>query len=60
MCNHCYHRFGRDRMATACEHLTRKMYAKGMCQNCYINGYNKSKRSDKRQSENDGALEQFP
>ena len=44
MCNHCYHRFGREAMADKCAHTDRKRYAKGKCQNCYINDYNKAKR----------------
>jgi hypothetical protein len=48
MCNHCYHRFGRDGNATNCVHKDRRNYAKGMCQNCYINTYNKVKRLAKK------------
>ena len=44
MCNHCYHRFGRDTLADKCPHTDRKCYAKGKCQNCYINEYNRAKR----------------
>jgi len=44
MCNHCYHRYGRNRMATSCIHKNRMNYAKGKCQNCYINDYNRNKR----------------
>jgi hypothetical protein len=49
MCNHCYHRFGRDGNATKCGHKDRRNYAKGMCQNCYINTYNKIKRLAKKE-----------
>ena len=45
MCNHCYHRFGRQGYATNCKHSERMSYAKGKCQNCYINDYNKAKRA---------------
>jgi hypothetical protein len=44
MCNHCYHRFGREALADSCPHTDKKRYAKGKCQNCYINDYNKAKR----------------
>jgi hypothetical protein len=44
MCNDCYHRFGRSGKAKNCKHPDRMNYAKGMCQNCYINSYNKVKR----------------
>jgi hypothetical protein len=44
MCNHCYHKMGRNKLATACPHRDRTDYAKGKCQNCYLNDYNKQKR----------------
>ena len=49
MCNHCYHKYGRKGMATDCIHANeRPMYAKGKCQSCYINDYNKQKRRQKK------------
>jgi hypothetical protein len=44
MCNHCYHKYGRNSYADACPHTDRLVYAKGKCQNCYLNDYNKQKR----------------
>ena len=44
MCNHCYHKYGRNSHADACPHTDRLVYAKGKCQNCYLNDYNKLKR----------------
>ena len=44
MCNHCYHLYGRLKMADQCEHTDRMNYAKGLCQSCYFLGYNKIKR----------------
>lgn len=41
MCNHCYHKYGRNSYANACLHTDRLAYAKGKCQNCYLNDYNK-------------------
>jgi len=43
MCNQCYHKHGRTKKPWKCSH--EKLYAHGLCQNCYINAYNK-KRSD--------------
>lgn len=42
MCNNCYHRYGRTKKPWNCPH--EKLYAGGMCQNCYINNYNRKKR----------------
>ena len=50
MCNHCYHKYGRNSNATECPHPDRLMYAKGKCQNCYLNDYNKEKRRLKKQN----------
>jgi len=44
MCNPCYHKYGRTKKPWRCSH--EKLYAHGLCQNCYINAYNK-KRNDK-------------
>ena len=49
MCNHCYHKYGRNSNATSCRHTDRLVYAKGKCQNCYLNDYNKQKRRIKKQ-----------
>ena len=48
MCNHCYHKYGRNSFATACVHTDRLIYAKGKCQNCYLNEYNKEKRQQRK------------
>ena len=49
MCNHCYHKYGRSRSATECSHAGHRLaYAKGKCQNCYINDYNKQRRREKK------------
>lgn len=48
MCNHCYHKYGRNSFADACPHTDRLVYAKGKCQNCYLNDYNKLKRRMKK------------
>lgn len=51
MCNHCYHKNGRNQMATDCHHAgQRSMYAKGKCQSCYINDYNKMRRRQKKEA----------
>lgn len=49
MCNHCYHKYGRNSYATECAHTDRLVYAKGKCQNCYLNDYNKQKRRQKKE-----------
>ena len=48
MCNHCYHKYGRNSNADNCPHTDRLVYAKGKCQNCYLNDYNKLKRRLKK------------
>ena len=45
MCNNCYHKFGRTKKPWNCPHS--KLYANGMCQNCYINSYNRKRREEK-------------
>ena len=52
MCNHCYHKYGRNSYADACPHTDRLVYAKGKCQNCYLNDYNKQKRRLKKDKMN--------
>lgn len=59
MCNHCYHKFGRNSNADACPHTDRLVYAKGKCQNCYLNDYNKLKRKLKKDKAPIEALDQF-
>ena len=49
MCNHCYHKYGRNSCASECVHTDRLVYAKGKCQNCYLNDYNKKKRRIKKE-----------
>ena len=49
MCNHCYHKYGRNSLATECAHAGLRLnYAKGKCQSCYINDYNKKRRREKK------------
>ncbi|CAG9319575.1 unnamed protein product [Blepharisma stoltei] len=48
MCNNCYHRFGRDKLAWNCPHKDRQHYAKGKCQLCYLQNYHRSKVFGKR------------
>lgn len=43
MCNNCYHKLGRKKMAWECPHSDKHNYAKGKCQSCYLNDYHKSK-----------------
>jgi len=50
MCNQCYHKHGRTKKPWKCNH--EKLYAHGLCQNCYINAYNK-KRSDQAKEKKD-------
>lgn len=56
MCNHCYHKYGRNSFADACAHTDRLVYAKGKCQNCYLNDYNKLKRKMKKDKATKGEL----
>lgn len=56
MCNHCYHKYGRNSNATACSHTDRLVYAKGKCQNCYLNDYNKKKRRMKKNQGNEDEI----
>ena len=46
MCNNCYHKFGRNKKPWNCPHS--KLYAAAMCQNCYINNYNRKRREEKQ------------
>jgi len=55
MCNQCYHKFGRTKKPWRCSH--EKLYAHGLCQNCYINDYNKKrnqKPKDQKEDTNTG------
>ena len=49
MCNHCYHAYGRTKLATQCPHKNRLVYAKLMCISCY----QKRKRAIRKQKLND-------
>ena len=51
MCNHCYHKYGRNLQVDSCPHTDRPAYAKGKCQNCYLNDYNKLKRRQKKEQQ---------
>ncbi len=44
MCSNCYHKHGRTKQPWNCPHA--KLYANGMCQNCYINSYNRKRREE--------------
>ena len=50
MCNNCYHRLGREKMAWACPHDERPHYAKGKCQFCYLQHYHRTKVFGKRRN----------
>jgi hypothetical protein len=52
MCNNCYHKQGRNKLAWLCEHKDRQAYAKGKCQNCYLNEYHRMRRLAKRKATN--------
>jgi hypothetical protein len=41
MCAKCYHKNGRTKLSYACQHMDRPMYARGMCQVCYLHNYHK-------------------
>ncbi len=49
MCGNCYHKYGRNKKPWNCPH--EKLYANGMCQNCYINSYNRKKREEREERE---------
>ena len=49
MCNHCYHAYGRTKLATLCPHKDRLVYAKSMCISCY----QKRKRAIRNQKLNE-------
>ena len=36
MCNKCYLKIGRNKLATKCAHGNRMMYAKQKCKSCYV------------------------
>jgi hypothetical protein len=55
MCKNCYHSKGRKKLADKCGHEDRILYAKGMCKNCYLSIYHKSKRISKKKG-NDGSV----
>lgn len=48
MCKNCYHKQGRTKLATCCP--DKKMYAKKLCQNCYMKHYGKEKRKETREA----------
>ena len=43
MCNNCYHKKGRKKLANNCPHKDRPLYAKGKCQFCYLHFYHKTR-----------------
>ena len=49
MCNHCYHAYGRAKLASQCPHRDRLVYAKSMCISCY----QKRKRAIRKQKLSD-------
>jgi hypothetical protein len=54
MCSNCYHKYGRTKKPWNCPHD--KLYANGMCQNCYINSYNKKRREERAEEKHDDAV----
>lgn len=58
MCNHCYHVYGRKKMAYSCPHTDLLVYARGMCQTCYNCLYNIVKRQPIIQQNKDGKMMQ--
>ena len=50
MCNNCYHREGRGKLAWVCPHKDRFNYAKGKCQFCYLQHYHRSRVFGKRRN----------
>ncbi|CAG9329635.1 unnamed protein product [Blepharisma stoltei] len=53
MCNNCYRRFGKDKLAWTCPHRDRQHYAKGKCQLCYLKEYHRSRVFEKRHKRQD-------
>jgi hypothetical protein len=51
MCNNCYHRYGRNKKPWLCTH--ERLYAHGLCQNCYINKYNKNRSLKAKKEQED-------
>jgi len=49
MCQNCYHRKGKTKMATACGHPEKSHYSSGMCQNCYLAKYYLKRKAKKAQ-----------
>lgn len=39
MCHNCYHRKGKTKLATGCEHTDKPHYSNGKCQSCYLAEY---------------------
>jgi len=52
LCNQCYHKHGRTKKPWKCHH--EKLYAHGLCQNCYINAYNKKRSQKVKDGPSDG------
>lgn len=46
MCKNCYHKTGRTKPAECCPN--KNMYAKNLCQNCYMKNYGKEKRKENK------------
>jgi len=53
MCKNCYHAKGRTKRAHLCPHKERVLYAKGVCKNCYLSSYHKTKRFGGKDSNED-------
>ena len=49
MCQNCYHRRGKTKMAYACGHPNKSHYSSGMCQNCYLAKYYLKRKEKKTQ-----------
>jgi hypothetical protein len=54
MCNQCYHKYGRTKKPWRCSHD--RLYAHGLCQNCYINAYNKQRSQKMKEEKNEPTL----
>jgi hypothetical protein len=55
MCINCYHRRGRTKKAWACQHSEKLHYSKGLCQNCYLSRYYRTRKEQKKRKEQEAA-----
>jgi hypothetical protein len=47
MCKNCYHKKGREKNASKCEHKDKPLYAFGICKQCYQLNYSKKREKKK-------------